>query len=354
MNKLLKFLIALTISSISLSANADYTFSLLAGLGSNFRDALSINASNQVVGYSEVRVGGNWEIHATLWSGGSVTDLGPGIATSINTSGQAVGYYNSRIGSIPMVWTGSESTGFGNIQGATSINSSGQIAGNKYGNGITHAVVVSNAADVLTTATYTELSGLGGASTYANSINDNGQVVGNAQLADNMALHATLWSNGTVTDLGAGNAYTINNMGWIVGSSNSHATLWSNSTVIDLGTLGGVYSFAYSINNAGLVVGSADTASNNQHAFLYNGTSLIDLNSYLDASLVDSGWVLNTAKSINDSGSIVGTASNSILGIQSQAFLLSSVAAVPELNTNLMLLIGLSLFGFVARKSATV
>lgn len=63
-------------------------------------------------------------------------------------------------------------------------------------------------------------------------------------------MHAALWNNGTVTDLGTlggtnSGANSINNSGQAVGSSQmngdtaEHAVLWSNGTMIDLGTLGG-------------------------------------------------------------------------------------------------------------------
>ena len=368
MNKTLsKVVLAFVFSLASLSAQSAYNFTLLPSLSSGriFSDAYSINASNQVVGFSEVRVGGNSTIQATLWSGGSVIGLGapyisglvndPGTsyATSINSSGQIVGVYSdSRYPTGPMVWSGSEATGFGNMSVANSINNSGQIAGVNYnGSG---GVVVSNAADVLTTATYTRLPGT---YTVANSINDIGQVVGSARFPGSNN-HAALWSNDTITDLGTlggtmSTANSINNVGQIVGSAwlpgdvGTRATLWSNGTITDLGTLGGNYSAAWSINNIGQIVGGSYTASNINHAFLYDGTSLIDLNSYLDASLVESGWVLNFANDINDNGSIVGQASNSLQGISSQAFVL---IPVPEADTSAMLLAGLGVIGFVTRR----
>jgi hypothetical protein len=80
---------------------------------------------------------------------------------------------------------------------------------------------------------------------------------------------------------------------------------------------------------------------------------LTDLNSFLDASTVSAGWVLTEAKDINDKGWIVGNALNTITGV-SDGFLLSmgtaSVAAVPEPETYGMMLMGLGLMGFVARR----
>jgi len=110
--------------------------------------------------------------------------------------------------------------------------------------------------------------------------------------------------------------------------------------------LGGTISYANSINNAGLVVGNSFTAGNAaQHATLWNGTVITDLNTLLDASAVSAGWILQDAKGINASGWIVGTASNSISGFE-HAFLLTPV---PEPETYAMMLAGLCLVGFAAR-----
>ena len=122
--------------------------------------------------------------------------------------------------------------------------------------------------------------------------------------------------------------------------------MWSNGVATDLGTLAGS-SKAYAINASGLIVGVSHDDTGSKRATLWDGTNIIDLNSFLDANTINAGWVLKKAYAISDNGWIVGTASNSLLGISSQAFVL---AAVPEINTNLMLLMGLSLFGFMARR----
>ena len=94
---------------------------------------------------------------------------------------------------------------------------------------------------------------------------------------------------------------------------------------------------------------SKTTGDVDRHATLWNGSVLTDLNSFLDASTVSAGWVLNEAYGINDNGWIVGYASNSLLGINSHAFLMS-IAAVPEPDSYAMMLMGLGLIGFVARR----
>ena len=111
----------------------------------------------------------------------------------------------------------------------------------------------------------------------------------------------------------------------------------------DLGTLGGTNSQALALNALGQVVGWSELADGSQHAMLWDGTSLIDLNSFLDPALVSDGWVLKEAAGINDHGAIVGTVINPLLGINDgHAFLLSPV---PEPETYAMLLAGLMLLG---------
>jgi probable HAF family extracellular repeat protein len=82
---------------------------------------------------------------------------------------------------------------------------------------------------------------------------------------------------------------------------------------------------------------------------LWDGTTMTDLNSFLDANTRDQGWSLYSASDINDVGQIVGTAVNSITG-EYQAFLLTPTAPVPEPETYAMMLAGLGLLGLTARR----
>jgi len=146
----------------------------------------------------------------------------------------------------------------------------------------------------------------GGGESWAQGMNDSGQVVGGALTASGY-YHAFLYSNGTMIDLGTlpgglvSVARGINNSGQVVGESetgsgSTHAFLYSNGTMTDLGTLGGTNSSAYAVNDSGEVVGQAGG-----RAFLYSGGTMTDLG-FLPVLFPI------RATGINNSGQIVGEA----------------------------------------------
>jgi probable HAF family extracellular repeat protein len=164
----------------------------------------------------------------------------------------------------------------------------------------------------------------------AMGINDYGQVVGgsgictafNPNLLINLqSVHALLWQNGRLVDLGnlggttgqaLGNlAYAINNRGQVVGVSDLsgdttfHAFLWTAATQMrDLGTLpGDVASLAISINDPGVVVGLSIDASGNTRAVVWRGGVPTDLNTLVEPN---SPLYLLTSCSINARGEITG------------------------------------------------
>lgn len=84
------------------------------------------------------------------------------------------------------------------------------------------------------------------------------------------------------------------------------------------------------------MVGYSDLSgtSGTDHAFLYSGGAMTDLNTLIDPT---SGWILQQATAINDSGWIVGFGTNS-LG-QAHAFLLTPT---PEPSTAVIAASGLA------------
>jgi probable HAF family extracellular repeat protein len=122
---------------------------------------------------------------------------------------------------------------------AYDLNMQGDVVGDMQSGGAARAYLFSDGI-------LTDLGTLGGASSYASSINDHGQVVGSAQLADGTS-RGYLYSNGTMAALPS-TSYTaaaaINNAGTIAGSmavddpwaNPQHAFTYGNGAYADLGT----------------------------------------------------------------------------------------------------------------------
>jgi probable HAF family extracellular repeat protein len=102
---------------------------------------------------------------------------------------------------------------------------------------------------------------------------------------------------------GAHAAWDINNWGVIVGElNNQHAFIFDQKTMIDLGTLDGGQksaSYATAINDSGKVVGySTSNDGGSTHAFLYENGVMHDLGT------LHGGY--SVAMGINNLGAIVG------------------------------------------------
>ncbi|OLE51658.1 MAG: hypothetical protein AUG51_21765, partial [Acidobacteria bacterium 13_1_20CM_3_53_8] len=316
-----------------------YTITDLGELPNNFNaQAYGLNNFGTAVGIQYINPG---IPHGFRYKSGALADLDPvREAYTINNSGQVAGTASGRaaiynndgsITSIPQL-PGDEG-GFGVAYG---INDSGHAVGYTKRPIINDDPTIYNRAFLYRDGSIIDLNF--GLYSTAYAINNSELVVGET----GHEFKALLWSNGVITDLGnfgadGGSARAISNAGQVAGymfghnPDNSifvHAFLWTAGFKQDLGVLPGTtYSFGYGINEYGQVVGDLNTTNEGAHAFIYTGGQLFDLNSLIPPN---SGWRLQTAYDINDTGQIVGRGLfNDGSGAEVHAFLLTPTTAQP-------------------------
>jgi probable HAF family extracellular repeat protein len=174
------------------------------------------------------------------------------------------------------------------------------------------------------------LGTLGGSESYANSVNNRGQVVGLATNATpdpfgigfGQQARAFLWENGHMHDLGTlggpdAFAIDINDRGQVLGYSfiNSIADaatgiptgdgfLWENGKMIGIpDALGGTQVSPFFLSNKGEVLGAADLPGDlpgQEHPFLWKNGAFTDLGTL--------GGTQGRAQKINAAGQIIGDA----------------------------------------------
>jgi probable HAF family extracellular repeat protein len=266
----------------------------LGTLAFDYSEAYGINDLGYVVGRSAV-ADEDADHHAFLWRPGlGMTDLGTlggtySEANGVNNAGQAVGAAYNLVGDrYAFLWEADQMTGLDPLNPqdtfneAHDVNESGLIAGQS-------SIEFATArATLWTNGSPMNLGTLGGSDSWANSLNDAGQVVGDSGTGDGR-LSGFIWlpeaaygfpagMNDLTPDANLAQIYDINNQGQVVGY--------------------GVYD-AYN----GAILWDAGT--------VYHLDDLIDPNS---------GWHLNNAQNINDAGQIVGTGT---FNNQPRAFLLT-------------------------------
>jgi probable HAF family extracellular repeat protein len=141
------------------------------------------------------------------------------------------------------------------------------------------------------------------------AINEAGQVVGSSSVSQSQG-HATLWDNGSITDLtpaptDQSTPSGINDFGQVLATRNYwQAFIWHSGVTTELPHLGGGVGVAGDINNAGQAVGTSYTTEQNElgplaHAVLWENGVAIDLG-------VLPGDEDSNAQAINEHGVIVG------------------------------------------------
>lgn len=226
---------------------------------------------------------------STLGSlGGVCCGMFSGVAVAVNGDGAAVGYsYLDSVQQHAFLHKDGAMADLGSFGGwsvAYDINDRSEVVGasSDQVNGVAHAFMYRNGVMV-------QIDPFGGPNneSYANGINDNGNVVGTAAVTGN-AFNGFIYSNGMIRNIGT--------------------------------LVGGINSEALSINNRDQVVGIADQPYRTscvdnetgrkfrctryvQRAFLYQNNVMTDLNDLIPAN---SGWDLDWALDINIRGQIVG------------------------------------------------
>jgi probable HAF family extracellular repeat protein len=330
-------------------ARAEY---ILADLGTHFQFgrsiAFGINDAGQVVGQA---IGKDGTSSGFLYNHGTITHVGYALYAT-NASGQAAGVNPPPSGN-PLDDVGIRPA-FLYTNGiripindgppvpisAKAINNAGDVVGG-----------LNNRAYIFSGGNVTLLGTLGGKYSMATGINNNGQVVGYADMPNSNDYRPFLYSNGKMSDLSSqlpNDSFptAINNAGQVVGRTTFSAFLYSGGKVTLLGTLGGYSSGAAAINDAGQVVGSSylNGYGGVVHAFLYKNGKMIDLNTMISPEY---NFTLLEAFGINNKGQIVGVGYGRS---GPQAFLLTPTD-LPEPTSLILLGTGaLSLAGYAWRR----
>ncbi len=369
--------------AVPLWAADNYQIVDLGNLGGTQAEAFGINNLGDIVGNAG---GVDFDNHAFVYRNQGILDLGflpvnenttsTSYAFDINNNGLAVGfstqtftdanslpynrlmatYYdtvNLTISSIPQVdplsplnMRAERSNDNDIIVGVTEYDDPNDVDAN--GDPIIAITVRgfvydinSGVLDLLTPPTDSIRTGLA-----LRAINNNGVIVGvaadtvsngvqNAVLSDIVTTSIsdlTQVSKITIYDGVQNQVWSINDNDIMVGSantatdSNKRAFSYNLNTqeIVSLGSLNTNFPFseAFKINNLGQIVGVSQYQNSPiiYHAFLYENGTMKDLSKLIGC---DTGWVLSEARSINDSGIIVGTG---LINGEKHAYMLTPIA----------------------------
>jgi probable HAF family extracellular repeat protein len=299
-------------------AQTSYSLTPLGSLGGGETTVNAINNVGDIVGCSVRDINGISVARAFIYRNGQMMDIGAltpngsSCATDINDSGVVTGNSTAASGEArAFVYRNGTIVSLGNLGSASyaeSINNNGQIAG--WANDFNGQYIGSFRFDTRTQQAI-DLGSVGSDITKATSINAAGSVVGFAVNADFRGT-TFLFSNGAISDLGnvlgfPSSVGGINDLGQVVGSRNGGGYLYVAGAVTDLPSLGGNGSVPKAVNNVTQIVGQSWTPTGN-HAFVITNGQIVDLNDAIVASSPDKAFVtLEFADDINDSGWILAS-----------------------------------------------
>ena len=195
------------------------------------------------------------------------------LASDINEAGHVVGASTNELGkSQPFVWSKAQGMSHlpcpsGDCQ-AIDINNSGQV------------LVVASDQTLGTSTSYlwspdgtlVDIGSLGGKSTHALEVNDQGKIIGTSENSFGIE-NAFSWTSATgMVNLGGSRAVALNELGQVVGWASSYAFFWdpANNAFLRIGELD-AKAQPFDMNNRGEVVGYAHIGQNSQpRAFYWN------------------------------------------------------------------------------------
>lgn len=310
-----------------------------------------IDDAGRVLVYSVTTTPSPWGSRSFIWDpagGGAFTQVGPYLnyarteAWQLAPDGTVVGYSYLLAGQFPttiVAWTWKNSVftklpplGY-NMTSAVAINASGLCTGWGYPpnpfTGFTHTI---RSTPTSTTPVQNILNLQSGGT----AINDAGAVVGyvNSQLNFSWQTASVTCPEGGLHEmgsLGGFGAYTtyaqaMNNLGQVVGSSYignedasqfvGQAFVWKDGVMTKLGGLpGDTTSIAFDINDAGVIVGQSGP-SGARHPVMWKNGSTIDL---ATQTTVPANWKVLSADRLNATGAIAG---NGVVSNADRAFVL--------------------------------
>ena len=316
----LGLLVVVGLTMGSAAASTKYSVEDLGITGYQFGGIWDINEAGQVVGTWHEIVGGHHDVlHGFVWENGTRTYLdtlggGHSDPRGINDLGQIVGTSTNAAGWWrACIW---EAGSAYDLSPAGNQGYSGNGINNS-GDAVGYAIAYYDDPRQWQDGTMIDLGTLERPYGVANAINDEGVIVGSSfTTATSGISHACVWNDTGLLDLGTfggsySYAYGVNESGQVVGramnsSGINRPFLWEGAGLVDLGVLGGSDGEAYDINERGQIVGYADVMYGYPRACLWEDGLKINLNNVL---INGDGWMLTTARGINEAGQIVGMGS---------------------------------------------